>query len=118
MDHTFHMFAERDFDDVSRSVLERLKARIYGENKNYLLNINRTEYRDHLVSEFEVSPLALDFEAMTTSSAEKMIPAEQFLFNFHVYAGKSCPRCLKTSCLANRIREAYQVGCQEYHGES
>ena len=78
MSHTFHIFAEQDFDLVCRDQLEQLKSRIRSEDKNYLLNVNRTEYLDHIVSDFEISPLGLDFDGMSVSNSEQMIPAEQF----------------------------------------
>ena len=78
MAQTFRIFAERDFDELRGSLLTRLKGRIYSENPNYLLNVNRTEYIEHLVSELIVSPLVLDFDLMTISSSEKPIPAEHF----------------------------------------
>jgi hypothetical protein len=89
MAQQIHIFAEREFDGVSRSLMERLKARIHGEEKNYLLNVNRTEYLDHIASEFQIAPLGLDFDRITVSSSEKMIPAAHFPPTFNVYAGKS-----------------------------
>lgn len=92
MAYTFNIFAESDFGLVSRELLERLKARIQQENKNYMLNVNRTEYLNHIASEFEIAPLGLDFDNMTVSSSERMIPAEEFPWDFHVLAGKSYPK--------------------------
>lgn len=89
MNHTFKIFAEHEFDGVRRGRLEELKARIQGENKSYLLNVNRTEYLAHIVSEFEISPLGLGFEKLTVSTSEQMIPAERFPSDFNVYAGKA-----------------------------
>ncbi len=92
MSYTFDIFAERHFDLVSRGLFEELKARIYGEDKNYLLNVNRTEYVDHIVAEFEIHPLGLDFDNMTVSTSEQMIPAEAFPSDFHVFQGETYPR--------------------------
>lgn len=92
MSYTFDIFAERDFDLVSRGLFEKLKAQIYGEDKNYLLNVNRTEYVDHIVAEFEIHPLGLDFDNKTVSSSEQMIPAEAFPSDFHVFQGESYPK--------------------------
>src|SRR5947209_6777303 len=89
MADSFQIFAESDFDLVSRGLLEKLKKQIRSENKNYLLNVNRTEYLNHIVSESEIAPLGLEFDKMTVSSSERMIPAEAFPFNFHVLSGKS-----------------------------
>ena len=92
MNHLFDIFTERDFETLARALLEKLKARIYAENKNYLLNVNPTGYLDHIVSEFEIPPLGLGFDNVTVSSSEQMIRAEAFPPTFHVFAGKSYPR--------------------------
>jgi len=92
MSYTFRIFAEREFELVKRGLLEKLKARIHGEQNNYLLNVNRTEYLARVISEFEIVPLGLDFDKMAVSTSEQMIPAEHFPFDFNVYAGKSYPK--------------------------
>ena len=92
MSPTFHIFAERDFDNVSRVLFEKLKERIYSEDKNYVLNVNRTEYLDHIVSEFEISPLGLEFDSMSLSTSEQLIPAEHFPSDFNVFEGESYPK--------------------------
>jgi hypothetical protein len=92
MNTQFQIFAESDFDLLSRGLFEKLRARIHGEDKNYFLNVNRTEYLAHIVAEFEISSLELYFDKMTISSSEKMIPAEAFPREFNVFSGKSYPR--------------------------
>src|SRR5713226_1554611 len=92
MARTFHIFAERDFDSQRSDLLAKLKQKIYSENSNYLLNVNETEYLEHLASEFAIEPLELRFDEMTVSSFERDIPAEHFPPTFHVYAGKSYPK--------------------------
>ena len=92
MADNFQIFAERDFDDLSRTLYEELNTRIHDEDTNYLLNVNRTEYLSHVVSEYDIPALELDFDKMTASSSEKLIPAEHFPFNFHVLEGESYPK--------------------------
>ncbi len=89
MFRVFSIFAEREFDEVSRDLVEKLKSRINGEDKNYLLNVNRTEYLDHIVSEFEITPLHLESDNKAVSSSEQTIPAEHFPPGFGVRPGKS-----------------------------
>ncbi|MCI0622782.1 MAG: hypothetical protein L0387_14165 [Acidobacteria bacterium] len=89
MSSTFHIFADQDFDAVTRDLSEKLKARIFSENKNYLLNVNRSEYLDHIVGEFEISPLGLDFDNTSVSTYEKFIPSEYFPSDFGVFEGES-----------------------------
>jgi hypothetical protein len=92
MSARFQIFADSDFDLVSRGQFENLRTRIYREDQNYLLNVNRTEYVAHIVSEFAIAPLELHFDKMTVSSSEKMIPAEAFSRDFNVFSGKSYPK--------------------------
>src|ERR1700722_2182996 len=92
MTAAFQIFAESDFNLVSRGLFEQLKAKLQIENKNYLLNVNRTEYLNHVVSEYEIRPLGLDFDKASVSSSEGMIPAEAFPPMFRVSSGKSYPR--------------------------
>ena len=89
---TFQIFAELDFDMLTRGLLEKLKARIQNEDKNYLLNVSRTEYLAHLMSEFEITPLAVEFDKMTVSSSEQMVPAEAFPPVSFVRPGASYPK--------------------------
>jgi hypothetical protein len=92
MTEEFNIFANQDIDHFASTFIEELKSRVCGENKDYLLNVNRTEYLDHIVSKYEISPLVLEFENIAISTSEKMIPAEMFPFNFNVYRGKSYPK--------------------------
>jgi hypothetical protein len=89
MARPFRIFAEREFDDLRNALLAKLKDKIYSENANYILNVNETEYLEHLVYDIAIEPLVLHFEGMAVSSYEREIPAEHFPPTFHVYAGKS-----------------------------
>jgi hypothetical protein len=92
----FSIFAEGEFDAFSENRLLRLKGTIHGENPDYLLNVNPTEYVDHLASGFSIDPLVLHFDKAEVSSREEMIPAERFPFNFNVYEGRSYPKPIIT----------------------
>jgi hypothetical protein len=85
----FNIFADFDFGLFSQEQFDKLGQRINREDRNYLLNVNRTEYLIHLASEFEIDPLQLHFDKMSISSAEIMVPAERFPPDFNVHAGKS-----------------------------
>jgi hypothetical protein len=82
MARTIKIFWERDFDEVQAGVLHQLKARIDGENQTYLLNVNEADYIAHLVSEYRIEPLVIDFDGVHVSFSEKMIPAERFPSTF------------------------------------
>ncbi len=59
---TFNIFADQSFDDFAASFMGGLGSKIRSESKEYLLNVNRTEYLDHSASEYEIAPLVLDFD--------------------------------------------------------
>lgn len=42
------IFNEENFDDYSRTLIVRMRDKVEGENSNYLLNVNETEYLKHL----------------------------------------------------------------------
>jgi hypothetical protein len=88
----FNIFADSDFGLISRGQLAKLASKIQHENKYYLLNVNRTEYLAHIISDFEILPLELDFEGMTVSSSERLIPAEALPPTFAVRRGGSYPK--------------------------
>src|SRR6185436_11309441 len=92
MANSFHIFSEHDFGDVTRSLFEKVKQQIYSETKDYLLNVNRAEYLQHIVSEFTLSPLGLNFEQTSISTYERLIPAERFPPTFGVFRGESYPK--------------------------
>ena len=92
MARAIKIFWENDFSNVQANALQRVKARIDQENQNYLLNVNEEDYLAHIVSEFRIEPLSIDFGGVEASFSEKMIQAERFPQTFHVFAGKSYPR--------------------------
>lgn len=74
---TFEPFTKGYIDDVLRNQLEQITSRIQSESEGYLLNVKEDEYIDHLISEFTLETPTIDFESMTISPTEKMIPARR-----------------------------------------
>jgi hypothetical protein len=89
---TFRIFWDRNFDDVQTSLIQGIKARIDNEDQNYLLNVNEADYTAHVVSEFHIAPLVIDFDSVYASFEEKLISADRFPPTFHVFEGKSYPK--------------------------
>ncbi len=90
MYHTeFKVFWEVEFFEYSQCKIEEMKSRVMREGESYILNVNPTEYIEHLVSDTSIDALELHFDKMEVSSREEMIPAEYFPQMFTVYSGKS-----------------------------
>lgn len=86
------IFAENRFDDVARARIVQMRKKIHDESPDYLLNVNQEEYLNHLVSDFEIEPLVMDFDGLFVDTAEKRIRAERFPgggFDFAVERGES-----------------------------
>jgi hypothetical protein len=93
MYHTeFRVFWEVDFADYSQRRLEEMKHRISAESENYILNVNETEYLEHIISQASVEPLVIHFDRIEASSREEMVAAEYFPPMFNVFHGKSYSR--------------------------
>lgn len=86
----FKVFGERAIEDHFKHIAISIQFRINEEKENYVLNVNEIEYVNHLVSEFMVEPVHLDFDNISISSREELIPAERFpKFDFDVDSGQS-----------------------------
>lgn len=90
------IFAEKDFSDYLGMRLQRMKVEIYSESPQFLLNVNDEEYLDHLESAYSVDPLTIDFDNMSVSSRERLVPAERHPGGFDVRAGGGYPRLVVT----------------------
>jgi len=89
---TFRIFAGGDLSIFLEQHRGALRGEIQNEDKNKLLNVNEEDYVTYLVEKYRVDPLLIDFENVSVSSEEKMIPAEWFSARFNVEPGKRYPR--------------------------
>lgn len=89
---TFRIFAVGDLSGYLEQRRGVLRGEIQNEDKNKLLNVNEDDYVTYLLEKYCVGPLVIDFDNVSVSSAEKMIPAEWFSARFNVEAGKRYPR--------------------------
>lgn len=88
----FLAFTTTDLQQVLAHEQERLVNEIRQQSESYILNVSETEFASHLVSKFSIPFLSLDFENISISSEEMMIPAELYPGNFNVRRGQSYPR--------------------------
>lgn len=80
------IFNEENFDDYSRTLIVRMRDKVEGENSNYLLNVNETEYLKHLKDSFYLEPLELDFNQLVIDSKEVQVRGDQFPGGGFMYA--------------------------------
>ncbi len=89
----FRAFGEGALEDFFGRLDISIQCRVNDETENYILNVNETEYVNHLTNEFTIEPVHLDFDSMSIFSQEELIPAERFpKFDFDVDPGQSYPK--------------------------
>ena len=86
---SFPPFRENSFSAVAESLVHKMKEKIEGEDQSYLLNVNAAEYLAHIVAEFSIEPLTIDFDNPTVSAREETVRAERFDILRGINAGDS-----------------------------
>jgi hypothetical protein len=88
MAYTIRLFGEVEFSGVADGILRAVTEQINGENPEYLLNVNRTQYTQHVVDKYRFDPLEIHFDGVEASPTERSVPAERFpLGGFSVEPG-------------------------------
>ncbi|MBS4726523.1 hypothetical protein [Aeromonas veronii] len=62
------------------------------QGDDYILNVNREEYIQHLVAEFSIEPIEIHKDGLSVSTHEEMIPAEMHPRSYFMDRGGSYPR--------------------------
>ncbi len=88
----FNIFSGQDCDAMLQSKKEELINLINRQKDNYLLNVNKEEYIQYLISEYSINPLEINFNNLFVSTHEERIPAEYFPQSYSVYQGKHYPK--------------------------
>lgn len=88
----FHAFSDYDGFSVIESQKQRIASAINSQPDNYILNVNKEEYIQHLVSEFTITPVEIDRDQLSASTYEAQIPAEYHPSSYYVHSGKSYPK--------------------------
>lgn len=88
----FHAFSEYDGFSLIDGQKKQITSDINSQPDDYILNVNKTEYIDHLVSKYTIHPVEIHRDQLTVSTYEAQIPAERFPFNYHVHPGETYPK--------------------------
>lgn len=90
---TIKPFTKGHLSSVLDNCTRQLQEKVQTEKQDYILNVNETEYIDHLVSEFTIDVPKFEFEKVYADHTEKSIPAERHpSAGFFLDEGKSYTR--------------------------
>lgn len=88
----FHAFSDYDGFSVIENQKKRIVSTINSQPDDYILNVNKVEYIEHLVSEFTITSLEIHRDQLTASTYEAQIPSEHHPSSYFVHSGKSYPK--------------------------
>ena len=88
----FHAFSKYDGSSLIEKRKRQIVSAINSQPDNYILNVNKTEYIEHLVSEFTIPPIEIHRDQLSASTHEAQIPAERHPNSYCVDSGKSYKR--------------------------
>lgn len=88
----FLAFSEYDGFSVIENQKQRIVSAINSQPDDYILNVNKAEYIEHIVSEYTITPLEIHKDQLSASTYESQIPAEHHPGGYHVHPGKSYPK--------------------------
>jgi hypothetical protein len=88
----FHAFSEYDGFSLIKNQKAQIVSDINSQPDNYILNVNKTEYIEHLVSKYTIQPIELHRDQLSASTYEAQIPAERHPHSYWVDSGESYTR--------------------------
>lgn len=88
----FHAFSEYSGFSMLENPRSAIDQAVKRQKDDYILNVNREEYIQHLVSEFSIEPIEIHKDGLSVSTHEEMIPAEMHPRSYFVDRGGSYPR--------------------------
>ena len=80
----FVAFSELDGFGVIENRKSQAAQAIKSQADDYILNVNKVEYIEHLISEYSIQPLEIHSDQLSVSVEERMIPAEWHPSSFWV----------------------------------
>jgi len=88
----FHPFSEYRGSTMLDNQRSAITTDIKSQSDDYILNVNKEEYIQHLVSHFSISPIVLHEEELSVSTHEEQIPAEWHPSSYWMESGTSYAR--------------------------
>lgn len=88
----FSAFSKYDTFSLIENRKSQILSAINSQPDNYILNVNKTEYIKHLVSEFAIPPIEVHRDQLSASTYEAQIPGKIHPNSYRVDSGKSYRR--------------------------
>ena len=88
----FHAFSKYDGFSLIENRKNQVISAINSQPDNYILNVNKTEYVEHLVSEFTIPPIEIHRDQLSASTHEAQILGKIHPNSYLVDSGKSYKR--------------------------
>lgn len=88
----YDAFSEYDGFSLLENQKNQIISDINSQPDNYILNVNKAEYIEHLVSKYTIQPIELHRDQISASTYEAQIPAERHPHSYWVNSGKSNTR--------------------------
>ena len=89
----FQAFSEYDLSKIFKKRRSEIEQSIESQNDDYILNVNREEYIQHLISTFSIKPLEIHKDDISMSCQDEMIPAEMHPpYHYYLKSGDSYKR--------------------------
>jgi hypothetical protein len=90
------IFAEQTLDELLAGLETRVHRDICGREEQYILNVNEAQYVQYLVSEYQVEPLRIDFDAVSVSESKRFVCAADHPPNFSFHFSNGAERLVLT----------------------
>lgn len=111
----FHAFSECDGFSVIDQRKKSINSTIDSQQEDYILNVNKEEYIQHLVYQIQIEPIEIHREQLTVSTHEEQIPAESHPSSYFMDSGGSFSRDVLTFHLPfSGDRELLKVRASTY----
>jgi hypothetical protein len=91
-----NIFAGHTLWDYLEGLHHQLREDVHREDTHRLLNVNEAAYVAYLVQCYHVEPITLQWDHVSVSSHEEMIPAQHFPWDFSVHTGERYPKQVVT----------------------
>lgn len=92
----FHAFSKYDSSELFIESRRSIKSEINSQNEDYLLNVNKEDYIQHLIAKHQINPIEIHREQFSVSSHEELIPAEMHPRSYTMSHGSFFPRDVLT----------------------
>jgi len=88
-DRSSKIFSKESISRKFNKAFSIIKSTIENESDDYLLNVNQTEYINHIANNYSFDIPVIQFEDVYADSFEDDIPAEYFSQRFDVQPGQT-----------------------------